>query len=211
MEFGAGNARGKATLEAHITKKVKALKERIHTYDEFEHERSSMESLSSKYPQIWNDIAFFYNKFGYVEKEKECYRELLKVEREQRKRLELWKRLRDINYANHDWEGESSALLEIVNTPSVPYEEISYAAYRVNKNYSENSASDDISKNYLIKAVISKMEGRIKEANAVDCSRLAWLFLNMQVEQSALKYARMGLSKDNKNQHCQKLVKKLSL
>lgn len=211
IEFGAGNARGKATLEAHITKKVKALKDRIKSYDDFDRELSSLEYLSSKYPRIWIDIAYFYNKFGLLEQEKDCYRELLKVEREQTTRLDLWKRLREICYNNRDWEGESSALLEIVSIPAVPYEEISFAAYRVNKNYSETSASDDLSKSYLIKAVISKMEGRIKEANAIDCSRLAWLFLNMQNEQSALKYARLGLSKDSTNQHCRNLVNKLSM
>lgn len=211
MEFGAGNARGKATLEAHMTKKVKALKERIQTYEDFMHELPSLEYLSSKYPPIWNDIAFFYDKFGKVEAQKGCYRELLKVEREQKKRLELWIKLRDLCNCDNDWDGESSALLEIVNIPSVPYEEISLAAYRVNKYYSENSANDDLSKSYLIKTIINKMEGRIKEANAVDCSRLAWLFLNMQIEQSALKYALLGLEKDVNNQHCKKLVAKLSM
>ena len=211
IEFGAGNARGKATLEAHVAKKIKALKERIKTVEDFERELAAMEYLTSKYPQMWIDIAFFYRKFGFVEEEKECYRELLKVEKDQKRRLEIWIKLRDIGFSNHDWEGESSALLEIVNMPSVPYEEVSYAAYRVNKYYSDNSANDDLSKNYLIKAVISKMEGRIKEANAVDCSRLAWLFLNMQVEQSALKYTRLGLEKDSSNQHCQNLVQKLSM
>ena len=136
---------------------------------------------------------------------------MLKVEREQEKRLELWIKLRDLCNNDNDWEGESSALLEIVNLSSVPYDEISYAAYRVNKYYSENLANDDLSKSYLIKTIIRKMESRIKEANAIDCSRLAWLFLNMQVESNALKYARIGLSLDSNNQHCQKLLKKLSM
>lgn len=211
LEFGAGNARGKATLEAHIVKKVKALKERIKTYEDFLRELSSLEYLSTKYTPIWNDIAYFYNKFGNVEAQKDCYREMLKVEREQEKRLELWIKLRDLCNNDNDWEGESSALLEIVNLSSVPYDEISYAAYRVNKYYSENLANDDLSKSYLIKTIIRKMESRIKEANAIDCSRLAWLFLNMQVESNALKYARIGLSLDSNNQHCQKLLKKLSM
>lgn len=55
------------------------------------------------------------------------------------------------------------------------------------------------------------MESRIKEANAVDFSRLAWLFLNLQDEGKALKYAKLGLDKDSKNLHCQKLYKKLSM
>lgn len=210
MEFGAGNARGKSTLEAHISRKVKALKERIRTYDDFLKELPTMEYLSSKYPQIWSDIASFYNKFNQVEKEKASYRELLKVERDHAKRLEIWKILRDIGYHHNDWECESSALLEIVNMPGVSYEEISHAAYRINKYYMENGTNDDLSRNYLIKAVISKMEGRIKEANANDLSRLAWLFMNLQDPNKALIYGKMGLTKDKSNVHCQRLVSKLT-
>ena len=125
--------------------------------------------------------------------------------------MNFGKKIRDLSYNNNDWEGESSALLEIVNTPAVHYEDISFAAYRINKYYSESSANDDLSKSYLIQAVINKMESRINEAGAVDCSRLAWLFLNLQNEQNALKYARLGLRKDDSNQHCQKLVNKLSI
>ena len=123
---------------------------------------------------------------------------------------EIWKILRDIGYHHNDWECESSALLEIVNMPGVSYEEISHAAYRINKYYMENGTNDDLSRNYLIKAVISKMEGRIKEANANDLSRLAWLFMNLQDPNKALIYGKMGLTKDKSNVHCQRLVSKLT-
>lgn len=211
MEFGAGNARGKVTLESHINKKIKALKERIHSEKDFHNELPSMECLALKYPLIWEDIADFYYKFGNKSKAKECIRELLKTEKDSSRRLRAWKSLSRLGMEDNDWECESSALFEIVNLPNVPYEEISYAAYRVNKYYSEVSNIDDLSRNYLIESVINIMESRIKEANAVDFSRLAWLFLNLQDEGKALKYAKLGLDKDSKNLHCQKLYKKLSM
>lgn len=211
MEFGAGSAKSMATLESHIAKKMKALRDRISTEQMFMKELPSMECLSSKYPQIWKDIANFYRRFGKIEKEKECYRELLKVTQDQESKMDCWKTLSRICKDSNDWIGESSALLEVISMPNVPYEEISYAAYRINKYYFENSDDDDASKNYLIKEVIRKMESRIKEANAADCSRLAWLCLNTQDEVKSLKYARMGLGLDKDNRHCQNLVKKLSM
>ncbi len=209
MEFGAGSEKGKTTLESHIMKKTQAMRLRITSEAMFLKELPSMELLASKYPPIWKDIADFYHRFGIVDKEKECYRELLKVVREPEQKLSIWKSLRRICMDYGDWEGESAALLELVGLPNVPYEELSYAAYRVNKYYSENSADGDITKNYLIQLIMEKMEQRIKEANAADCSRLAWLCLNMQDEAKALKYAQRGLSLDNTNKHCIRLVERL--
>ena len=209
MEFGAGSEKGRLTLESHIVRKTRAMRLRITSEEMFLKELPSMELLASKYPQIWKDIADFYHRFGRAEKEKECFRELLKVTNNPDHKLNLWKSLSRICMDYGDWEGESSALLEIVGIPLVPYEDISFAAYRVNKYYSENSIDSDLTRNYLIQLIIEKMEQRIKEANAADCSRLAWLCLNMQDEAKALKYAQKGLRLDNANKHCIRLVQKL--
>lgn len=211
MEFGAGTARSKATLESHINKKVRAMRDRITTEEMFNKELPSMEMLAIKYPPIWKDIADFYHRFGKLDKEKECYRELLKVTKDLTEKLNYWKSLSRICFYDCDWVGESTALYEIISLPNVPYDEISYAAYRINKYYSEFSDEHDITKNHLIQLVIEKMEGRIKEANAADCSRLAWLCLNMQNESKALKYAKIGYNLDRKNKHCKKLIEKLQM
>lgn len=211
MEFGAGTEKGKITLESHIKRKVQALRERIVSEEMFVKELPSLELLASKYPEIWKDVAEFYRRFGKVEKEKECYRELLKVTHSQEKKLSYWKTLSGICMDHNDWVGESSALLEIVSLPNVSYEEISFAAYRINKYYSNNLEDKDISKNQLILMVMEKMENRISEANAADCSRLAWLCLNMQDESKALRYANKGLSIDSSNIHCQRLVERLQM
>lgn len=210
MEFGAGTARGKNTLQQHLEKKVKALNERLKTKEDFLHEIPSLECLASKNSRIWEDIASFCNRFGLIEKEIECYREELKVENDSEKKLYLWKKICQLGQSTCDWECESSALLEIVNLPIASYEDISNAAYRINRYYSENSGVYDTTKKDLIQTIISKMENRINEATADDCSRLAWLFLNMQDEGKALKYAKCGLVKDAFNTHCKKLLDKLS-
>lgn len=211
MEFGAGSEKGKTTLESHLMKKIKAMRLRITTDEMFYRDLPSMELLASKYPQIWKEIATFYHRFGQAEKEKECYRELLKVTNDPDEKLSYWKTLSRICQDYCDWSGESAALLEIVGLPKVPYDEVSYAAYRVNKYYSEYSDEPDSSKNYLISLIIEKMEQRVSEANAADCSRLAWLCLNMQDEAKALKYAQKGLTLDATNKHCQRLVDKLQM
>ena len=211
MEFGAGTEKGKATLESHINRKIKATRERVTSKEMFMKELPSLELLASKYPQIWKDIAEFYRMFGEVEKEKECYRELLKVTNDSVKKLNYWKILSRICKESEDWVGESSALLEIVSVPQVPYDEISFAAYRINKYYSANLEDKDISKNQLILMVMEKMELRVNEANAADFSQLAWLCLNMQDESKALKYAKKGLKMDVSNIHCKRLVEKLQI
>ena len=210
MEFGAGTKRGKATLEAHIEKKVSAVANRVKNLDQFEEEIPSLECLSSRYPLIWEKIAKIYHSYGAFSKEKEAYRELLKVLSSTEQKIVYWKQLASICNEDNDWNGESAALAEIVSSSDVAYEDVSYSAYRINKYYSNCIEPDTEEKNYLIEKVISVMEMRIKEANAVDCSRLAWLFLNRQDEAKALRYAQKGIQLDSQNQHCKKLIEKLS-
>ena len=210
MEFGAGTERGKMTLIAHIEKKIKFVFNRVDSVEKLEEEIPSLECLSAKYPYIWKYIAELYHKFNLLEQAKGAYRELLKVIHDEQQKLFYWKELAMLCRDDNDWSGESSALTEIVDMTNVPFSEISYAAYRINKFYSETSDADNL-KTYMIEKVINTMEKRIDEANAIDCSRIAWLCLNMQDETRALKYAKYGLELDNNNLHCQNLVNKLSL
>jgi hypothetical protein len=210
MEFGAGTERGKATLKSHVNKKISAIKIRVNNYSQLEKEIPSLECLSSKYPLIWRDIASLYHQFGKIEKEKECYRELLKGEIDSTTKLDCWRELCKICCQDGDWKGESAALGEIIAIKDIPYREISLVAKRVNKYYSEHSDFDSYSKSKLTEDVMCAMESRIAEADAVDCSRLAWLCLNLQDEAKALMYAKRGLQLDPQETHCKKLFNKLA-
>jgi hypothetical protein len=53
------------------------------------------------------------------------------------------------------------------------------------------------------------MERHIDELTATDCSRLAWLYLNIRREDRAREIAKIGLDRDPNNEHCMNLVRRL--
>ena len=53
------------------------------------------------------------------------------------------------------------------------------------------------------------MENRLKNLSATNCSRLAWLYLNVGNPQRALDVAKVGVEREPDNEHCQKLIRKL--
>jgi hypothetical protein len=61
------------------------------------------------------------------------------------------------------------------------------------------------------KRLAAAMEARIAEANATDCSRLAWLHMLTGSQSRAYEVVQMGLSKDPENEHCQKLEGRLAI
>ena len=58
-------------------------------------------------------------------------------------------------------------------------------------------------------SVAERMHGRLQALSATDCSRLAWLMLNLGNEERARDVAKRGLEKDPSNEHCAKLVDRL--
>lgn len=210
VEFGAGTSRGAMTLRSHIQRKIRAINGRIHNVEELFLEIPSLECIAHKYPQAWIEIANLYHRFSLYEKEKESIRELIKSSTNTSAILDCWKRLSLIAYSEGKWKEESAAFMEICDIPGVPYEDISYIASRINKYYSENDDRDMVTKNAVSNKCKAVLQNRIKEANAIDCSRLAWLCLNLTDEVNALKYARIGLQLDGSNSHCKNLVIKLS-
>lgn len=212
MEFGAGNLRGIASgLAMHINKKFNAVGSRVKSMSDLEKELPTLEYIASKYPQAWIYIANLYKEYDNRDKEKEACREFLKVAINPNEKKECWQRLADICRITNDWVGESSALSELITLPNITYTTISNAAFRVNKYYMEHpSAIGKDLKTILMENIAKTMENRIIEADATDCSRLAWLYLNLNDEIKALKYTKHGLDLDPSNQHCIRLFSKLS-
>ena len=210
VEFGAGTSRGVMTLRSHVQRKIRAINGRIRNVADLNSEIPSLECIAHKYPQAWIEIADLYHRFSLFEKEKESIRELIKSNINSRVNLDCWKRLSLIAFSEENWKEESAAFMEICDIPDVPYDEISYVASRINKYYSNNNDTDIVTKNAVSNKCKTVLQKRISEANAIDCSRLAWLCLNLTDEVNALKYAHIGLQLDPSNSHCKNLVKKLS-
>ena len=53
---------------------------------------------------------------------------------------------------------------------------------------------------------IESLEKQIKGLSATDCSRLAWLLLNIGNSERALDVAKTGIQRESSNEYCQSLI-----
>ncbi len=129
-------------------------------------------------------------------------------------RMEVWLRVAALCRELDDALGEVHALSEAALTPTATLEEIGKLAYRINSSIRdlkgrrvEDAWSPEV--RLLITRVADAMERHRDDLSATDCSRLAWLYLNIKMEDRARDIAKVGLARDPSNEHCQNLVRKL--
>jgi hypothetical protein len=129
-------------------------------------------------------------------------------------KLEAWLRLADVCRSTNDAVGEVHALSEAALLPAIAAEEIGRLANRINNRIRdlkgrriEDAWSPEVRS--LIERVAMAMERHIDELSATDCSRLAWLYLNIRREDRAREIAKIGLDRDPNNEHCMNLVRRL--
>ncbi|MCB1182957.1 hypothetical protein KDM41_05950, partial [bacterium] len=60
-----------------------------------------------------------------------------------------------------------------------------------------------------IAGVRRHMEALADQLDATALSRLAWLFLQEENQEKALKYARMGMERDPMHEHCLRILERL--
>lgn len=131
-------------------------------------------------------------------------------------RATAWFRLADLCQATDDVVGEVHALSEIALLPTVTPEAIGLIANRINNRIRdlkgrriEDAWSVEV--RALLERVIAAMEKRVRDLSATDCSRLAWLLLNVGREERARDVAKIGYQRDEDNEHCQKLIRRLGM
>jgi hypothetical protein len=129
-------------------------------------------------------------------------------------KLDPWLRLAELCRSTGDAFGEVHALSEAALLPTITADMVSELANRINNRIRdlkgrrvEDAWSPEVRK--LIERVARAMERHLSELSATDCSRLAWLYLNIGREDRARDIARVGLERDGSNEHCLKLVQKL--
>lgn len=129
--------------------------------------------------------------------------------------LPAWNRLANLCKASSDPEGEVHALCEAALLPTSELSDLTRFANRLNnrlrdlKDYSgEQIWSGGVRENLRenLRKVIEAIEKHKENLSATDCSRLAWLHLNVGNEGRAHDVARLGLTRDPKNEYCLKLV-----
>lgn len=131
-------------------------------------------------------------------------------------RYDAWLHLGDYCRLTNDAVGEVQALSEAALLPTTTAEKISSLANQINSRIRdlrgsrvEEAWSPEIA--LLIEKVAVVMERHLGQLSATDCSRLAWLYLNIHQEDRAREIATEGLKRDPRNDHCLNLVRKLAV
>ena len=220
MDFGAGKRedvhRGiMPRIERFIEAVAKRSSEEIEKFEEL---RLVLEFSAEKVPMAYLRLADLVVELeieGYSEKAKEYLRLFLANSgAAPDARKEAWNRLTDICRKDEDVLGEIHALTETALLPGVGVEDIANVANQLNgavrrvKEQGRDDARSEQVRKY-IERVAEVMEVRRSELSATNCSRLAWLYLNIGNQDRALDVAREGHCRDRNDEHCQRLLQRL--
>jgi hypothetical protein len=176
-----------------------------------------LEYVASRVPQAYLRLAELVieiqSKQRGAERAKSYLRRFLETAAIHEKR-QAWLRLAELCHATNDAVGEVHALSEAALLPGISAAEIGLLANQINNRIRElkgrrveDAWSPEV--HQLIERVANAMERHVSQLSATDCSRLAWLYLNIRREDRARDIARIGLDRDPSNDHCLNLVRKL--
>jgi hypothetical protein len=174
----------------------------------------SLEFICRRYPDAWLTLAKLYEELGGVgalANACECIRRFLEQPQQIGDQRSAWEELARLYTAMGDWTGAAQAHIRICELPQTPFSTLSNAASWLNNLLRENYlALDSDEKRVLYRELASLMERRASEADATDLSRLSWLYLHTREVEAALGTAERGLTIDPENEHCQRLVARLT-
>lgn len=218
MEFGAGDRNSsRHGVMPRIDRLVGAAAARASENPEaLENILPILEYIGNKVPKAFLRSATLLSEFpsdahtlrmkGYLR------RYLESSETADRERVWLW--MADLCHSENDALGEVHALAEVAMLPTEDSGAIGLVANRLNGKLRELKAlriedawSSEVQE--LIESVAEKMRSYLNDLNATDCSRLAWLYLNIGKAEPALDIAKKGLEKEKNNEHCIRLMERL--
>jgi len=206
----------KSGLKPKIERLFKQIAERIArkkaSLDEM---AQTLEFVARRYPNAWLFLSSLYEEQGGEKAlvlAKEAVSRFLESRPPKEEAIDAWQRFAALCQKTEDWLGESQALVEMCELPAASIRSISNAVNRVNTLFKQHYPSFQVDeKQTLVNRLIAVLVPRIKECDATDCSRVAWLFLHLKDEVSAKRYIREGLDRDPDNEHCQNLAIRLGL
>lgn len=173
-----------------------------------------LEYISRKYSRGWLMLSDLYEELGGRENlkaAKGALRNFLEFSPPPGEALRAWKRMAGLSRRDGDYASELHALVEVCENTTADLSDVSWAARAVNTVMAQDSGTFDYElRQRLLQRVIAAMEDRKTEATADDFSRLAWLYVYLDDRSSAKRYAEQGLVEDPTNEHCLKLVSRLS-
>lgn len=171
-----------------------------------------LEFMCRRYAPAWLLLARLYEESDPVDgldNAKDALTRFLEVADRPEDQASAWQKLAVLCSSTGDALGEMHALVEGCEVPDVPYSLLSSTANRLNSMLRERRlVLDPDTKLLVVRKLIEKMERRLQEANATDCSRLAWLCLHADQPSRARAIASHGLGMDPSDIHCLNVFKK---
>lgn len=168
-----------------------------------------LEYVARGFAPAWLNLAELHDESGNATEAAEATRRYLQLASDDG---DAWKRLYDLCERTGDFDGAASAAVRLAERQAASFEEVSWAANRVNQLLSlRQLVIDGDAKRLLVGKLRALMQARLREADSVAYSRLAWLCLNLRDEAAARKYVRAGLRIDPANDHLVRLAGKLAI
>ena len=216
--FGAGRSGDvKHGALPRIRKLLAHLAERIATRKiAVEDAKDVLEFIGRRVPAAWLEVARLYE-------EVQPYASTAMIKDALRRYLEsaaggdaatVWMRLANLCKGDGDYSGEIHALVEVCQVKGAALDEISGAANRINGVCAEIRAkglavlgSDE--RRGLLNRAAKRLVAHRTQLDATDCSRLAWLYVQMGETEQALAYATRGFELEPENYHCVGLMERL--
>ena len=214
-QFGAGQPTGvRHGVAPRIQRLVASIAQRVVKEGaSLDEDLPMLEFLARHYSPTWLLVASLYEELGTpdaLDRAKDAIRHHLE-DAQGEGATESWRRLAKVCQRTGDVLGEVHALVELAEHFDTAFDEVSNAANRLNFLLSgKRAALDSEERRLLVRRLATAMERRSTEADAVACSRLAWLYLHLKDIQKASEHVRRGLDRDPEDEYCQRLGERLA-
>lgn len=176
-------------------------------------ETPTLELIARQYPPAWMLISQLWEEsgkdIGSAKAKAALMRYLESAPSTAGDQKAAWQRVADLSRREKDWLGFVNAIVHIAELPDADLPTVSGAVNTFN-SVNRELETDPEQKRAFAKRLASVMEPRIMEGDAIDCSRLGWLFLQLGNRTRAKEIVRCGLKLDPWNEHCLNLEAKLA-
>ena len=216
MRFGAGKRESvNKGAVPRINNLITAIASRVRdNTDKLEDLQPVLEFLASCYPETYLrlvDLVLQKQSDERSLRDAERYLKAYLETAEVAEKKQAWTQLIDLYTKLNDTVGEVHALCELALLPTSSVADVSNVANLLNsrirdlKNQRiEDAWSHEVQE--LLLEVIKVLEHKLDKFSATDCSRLAWLYLNVGNRDRARDIAKRGLIKRPDNEYCHRLI-----
>jgi hypothetical protein len=175
-----------------------------------------LEYVARRYPSAWLLIANLYQELPWVDnnliKAKDAVSSLIQNTKLIEEKSKGWKLLAQINRILGVWLEEIQALVELSQLPNTEFSEISNSANRLNALLKDKIEIESDVKKILGTKLLALMDEKVaKEGSGTDYSRMAWLAINLGLQEKGYEYTELGFALDPDNEYIQSLVNKYGL